>query len=105
MSDIVFKVVFGKPENIDILAKLFGEQLKEGERYSNLPRAITLNILDFNLLSTERFLNRYRFLNTEDYNELSNLCEINFLELKKVPIKCYMIKRCGHYSLQQVTRK
>jgi len=157
-SDIVFKVVFGKPKNVDILAKfleaildidiekpeditltntelssdydgdklsrfdirvkladrseveieiqiqdkhdmipralyyeakLFSEQLKEGERYQHIPRAITLNILDFNLLLSERFLNRYRYMNTVDYEELSNLCEINFLELKKVPKKCY----------------
>ena len=157
-SDIVFKVIFGKPDNVDILAKfleaildieignpdeivltntelsgdydgdklsrfdirarladrseveieiqiqdkhdmipralyyeakLFNEQLVEGERYENIPRAITLNILDFNLLDSKTFLNRYRYKNTVDHVELSNLCEINFLELKKVPEKCY----------------
>ncbi|MDA3845406.1 MAG: PD-(D/E)XK nuclease family transposase [Vallitaleaceae bacterium] len=70
-SDIVFKVIFGKSENVDILAKFLEA------------------ILDFNLLDSEQFLNRYRYKNTIDHVELSNLCEINFLELKKVPEKCY----------------
>jgi len=157
-SDIVFKIVFGKPENIDILAKLlealldieinnhdditltntelsanfdgdklsrfdvrvrladtteveieiqlqnkydmiprsiyyeailFSEQLREGKRYIDLPRTITLNILDFSLLDNDRFINRYQYMNIVDNTVLSDLCEINFLELKKVPTEWY----------------
>jgi len=157
-SDIVFKIIFGKPENVGILAKLlealldieiknhnditltntelsanfdgdklsrfdirvrladtteveieiqiqnkydmvprsiyyeailFSEQLKESERYKDIARAITLNILDFKLLENDRYINRYRYMNILDHSELSDLCEISFLELKKVPLEWY----------------
>jgi len=77
------------PRSIYYEAILFSEQLKESERYKDIARAITLNILDFNLLENDRYINRYRYMNILDHSELSDLCEINFLELKKVPQEWY----------------
>ena len=157
-SDIVFKVIFGKPENKDILAKflsavleldiespeymeltntelfpefeddklsrfdlraklhdgtqveieiqlqnnddmiarglyyqakLFQNQARKGIRYKHLSKAITLNILDYNLLEEKAYLNRFRYMNVNTGKQLSELCEINFLELEKVPSKWY----------------
>jgi len=45
--------------------------------------------LDFKLLENDRYINRYRYMNILDHSELSDLCEINFLELKKVPLEWY----------------
>ncbi len=70
-------------------AKLFQDQMRSGQGYDELSRAITQNILDYILLEEESYHNRYRYMNCDTGVTLSNLCEINFLELPKVPEKCY----------------
>lgn len=124
-SDIVFKAIFGKLENRDLLAsfltarldvriklnnqdhvdveiqlrdrfdmvsrivyylsKLYTDQMTKGMSYKDLGRAISLNILDYNLLEEKEYFNQYRFKNTKNNGELTDIVEVDYLELKKVP--------------------
>lgn len=53
--------------------------------YSNLPRTICINVLDFILLPEEKnFHNRYRIKNTENENELTDTFELHFVEIPKM---------------------
>jgi len=67
------------------LANLYTDQMKEGMKYKDLGRTIALNILCFNLFSDdEPYINSYRFKNRVNNKELTDILEINFVELKKV---------------------
>lgn len=59
--------------------------MKKSMRYKDLGRAISLIILDYNLLREREYFNRYRFRNTNTNSELTDIVEIDYLELKKVP--------------------
>jgi len=66
-------------------ASLYTEQMKKGMRYKQLGRTIALNILCFNLFKDEKdYINSYRFKNRQNNKELTDILEINFVELKKV---------------------
>jgi predicted transposase/invertase (TIGR01784 family) len=66
------------------LAKLYTEQLKEKEPYDKLCKVISISILDFNFFEDESDLhNIYRFLNIKSKKELTDLKEIQFVELPK----------------------
>jgi len=67
------------------LSKLFAAQMKQGMKYNQLCRTISLIILDYNLLNEPGFYNTYRFKNIVSNTELSKIMEVNYLELKKVP--------------------
>ncbi len=74
-------------------AKLFESQMVKGMKYGQLGKAISLNILDYNIFKGDEYLHSFRYKNLESHDELSDLCEINFLELKKVPKQCYNEKQ------------
>lgn len=65
------------------LSKMVLSQLKKGEDYSALRRTITINILNFNYLEEENFINNYLYYNKITKKKLSDLCEIIFIELPK----------------------
>ena len=65
------------------LSKMILSQLKKGEDYSTLSRTITINILDFNYLEEDNFINNYLYHNKITKKILSDLCEIIFIELPK----------------------
>jgi len=66
------------------LAKLYTEQLKQKEPYDKLCKVISISILDFNFFEDESDLhNIYRFLNIKSKKELTDLKEIQFVELPK----------------------
>ena len=66
------------------LDKLFTEQLKEGVPYEKLCKAISISILDFMFFEEEGDLhNIYRFLNIKSKRELTDLKELQFIELPK----------------------
>jgi len=66
------------------LAKLFTEQLQQGDDYNKLNKTISISILNFILLEEETDLhNIYRFLNIKSKKELTELKEIHFIELPK----------------------
>ncbi|SFD26828.1 Rpn family recombination-promoting nuclease/putative transposase [Clostridium uliginosum] len=65
-------------------SKMYEEQLNEGEDYSELKRTVCINILNFKYLKNERFHNGYRLKETETNEELSDVCEIHFIEIPKL---------------------
>jgi len=66
------------------LAKLYTEQLKEKEPYEKLCKVISISILNFDFFEDEADLhNIYRFLNIKSKKELTDLKEIQFIELPK----------------------
>lgn len=65
-------------------SKIFSEQLKEGQPYNELKKTITINILDFNYVRTEKYSTVFHLW--EDSNKdcmLTDVLEIRFLELPK----------------------
>jgi predicted transposase/invertase (TIGR01784 family) len=65
-------------------AKLFAGQLKEGQRYQNLKKTITINILDFNFIQIEAYHTVFHIC--EDHHkqyQLTEMLEIHFVELPK----------------------
>lgn len=69
--------------------KLYEQQLKEGQLYSNLKKAITINILNFNYLSNDHFHSIYHVTEDHTNTRLSDHLEIHFLELPKLVKKPY----------------
>lgn len=78
--------------SIYYLSKLYTDQMTKGMSYKDLGRAISLNILDYNLLKEKKYFNRYRFKNTSNNTELTDIVEVDYLELKKVPKEYHDMK-------------
>ncbi|HOL48069.1 MAG TPA: Rpn family recombination-promoting nuclease/putative transposase [bacterium] len=65
------------------LDKLYIDQLKEGSDYEDIKKTISISILDFNLLKTEKYHSIFRFKEIENNQELTDIQEIHIIELKK----------------------
>ncbi len=65
-------------------SKLYVGGLKKGENYQKLPKVITINILDFNLLGTTDFHSTFHLWEDgeKDYM-LTDILEIHFIEYPK----------------------
>jgi len=64
------------------LSKTIAKRLKEGDNYKAIYKTVAINILNFDLLdSGTRFHNRYRFTEIETKQELTDIAEIQFMEL------------------------
>ena len=66
-------------------SKLYEEQLNEGEDYSKLARTVCINILNFKYLKTEKFHTGYRLKEIETNEELTDIIEMHFIEIPKLP--------------------
>jgi predicted transposase/invertase (TIGR01784 family) len=64
-------------------AKLYTENFKKGEEYLTLKKTITINILNFNLLSTDKFHSSYQIYEKKDLTLLTDLLDIHFIEYPK----------------------
>ena len=67
------------------LSKMYEEQLKEGEDYSSLNRTVCINILNFKYLKTNKFHTGYRLKEIESNEELTDVIEMHFIEIPKLP--------------------
>lgn len=67
------------------LSKMYEEQLSNGEDYSQLNRTICINILNFKYLRSEKFHTAYRFKELETHEELTDVMEVHFIEIPKLP--------------------
>ena len=67
------------------LSKMYEEQLKEGEDYSSLNRTVCINILNFKYLNTNKFHTGYRLKEIETNEELTDVIEMHFIEIPKLP--------------------
>jgi len=65
------------------LSKMILKQLKKGDNYNELNKTITINILDFNYIDSESFHTSYRLYEDKTKKLLSDIIQINFLELEK----------------------
>ena len=65
-------------------SKLYEGQLENGENYQKLSRTICINLLDFNLLNHDKFHSAYRLKDCETNEELTDVMELHFIELKKM---------------------
>jgi predicted transposase/invertase (TIGR01784 family) len=54
-------------------------------KFNDLGSAIAINILDFNYLPHEEYHNVYRLRNIAKNDELTDVLELNFIELPKIP--------------------
>src|SRR6056297_1262934 len=64
------------------LSKMIAKRLKEGDKYNSIHKTVAINILNFDLLdSGTRFHNRYRFTEIDTKQELTDVAEIQFMEL------------------------
>ncbi|MTK00266.1 Rpn family recombination-promoting nuclease/putative transposase [Turicibacter sanguinis] len=65
-------------------SKLYEGQLESGENYQKLSRTICINLLDFHLLNHSNFHSVYRLKGCHTNEELTNVMELHFIELKKM---------------------
>ena len=100
--DVRVKLADGKHINVEIqlndehdmekrsiyyTSKLYADQMKSGMDYIDICPAIAINILNFTYLPFDEYHNKYRLKNMRNNQELTDVFEINFLELEKVPKK------------------
>lgn len=64
-------------------SKLFSRQIKKGENYKNLNKTITINILNFNYIDSEKYHTTYHLYEDDEKIMLSDTLEIHFVELPK----------------------
>ena len=67
------------------LSKLYKDQLKERGYYSSLNRTVCINILNFKYLKTKNFHTTYRLKDLESNEELTDIIELHFIEIPKLP--------------------
>ncbi len=68
-------------------AKLFSDELKSGENYSELKQTISINIINFNLLDVNEFPgfhSHYKLMETKRHDTLTDKCSIHIFELRKL---------------------
>ena len=65
-------------------SKLYEGQIENGENYQKLSRTICINLLDFNLLNHDKFHSVYRLKDCETHEELTDVLELHFIELRKM---------------------
>ena len=65
-------------------AKLFQSQLKEGDSYYALQKAVTINVVDFRYIETEAYHSTFHLREDKTGLLLTDLAEIHFVELPKL---------------------
>lgn len=66
--------------------ELFTENFKRGDDYLDLKKCIAINILNTPFKLSEKMHSVYRILETETHTVLSDVLEIHFLDLTKLPV-------------------
>ena len=65
-------------------SKMYEEQMEQSYNYRKLSRTVCINILNYNYLDNDRFHNTYRLKEIETNEELTDICEIHFIEIPKL---------------------
>ena len=65
-------------------SKMYEEQMEQSDNYRKLSRTVCINILNYNYLDNDRFHNVYRLKEIETNEELTDICEIHFIEIPKL---------------------
>ena len=58
--------------------------MEQSYNYRKLSRTVCINILNYNYLDNDRFHNTYRLKEIETNEELTDICEIHFIEIPKL---------------------
>ncbi|WP_305153951.1 Rpn family recombination-promoting nuclease/putative transposase [uncultured Clostridium sp.] len=66
-------------------SKMFETQLTEGQKYDKLAKTICINILNFKCLNTKEAHSVYRLKEINTNEELTDIQELHFIELPKLP--------------------
>jgi predicted transposase/invertase (TIGR01784 family) len=66
-------------------AKLYTEQMLAGDSYADLQKTIGIHVLNFSLLDEEKYHNVFHIVNTVSGKKFSNMLELHYIELPKVP--------------------
>jgi predicted transposase/invertase (TIGR01784 family) len=66
-------------------AKLYSEQLISGDNYAVLQKTIGIHILNFDFLDETDYHNMFQVRNTKSGKKLSDMLELHYIELPKVP--------------------
>lgn len=64
-------------------SRLYSNQIKRGENYKNLNKTITINILNFSYIESEKYHTIYHLYEDDDNTMLTDLLEIHFVDLVK----------------------
>jgi predicted transposase/invertase (TIGR01784 family) len=65
-------------------AQRFGNQLKKGDKYSDISETISINIVNFKMFKTESYYSKYTMADLENMNILTDKCAIYYFELPKI---------------------
>ena len=65
-------------------SKLYSEELRTGEEYGELKQTICINIINFDLFDCEDYHSRFKVLETERHEVLTEKFAIHVCELKKL---------------------
>ncbi|MDR2781044.1 MAG: Rpn family recombination-promoting nuclease/putative transposase [Holosporaceae bacterium] len=65
-------------------SRMFSQQIVKGGQYHQLKRTISIGILDFNLFRDDRCWRKCRIIDSETKEEMTELLEIQFIELNKL---------------------
>jgi len=68
-------------------AREYSSALPSGGRYSDLPRAIIISIINFNLFECQRYHSEFEVLEVTRHEPLSDKMDLHFFELKKLPTR------------------
>ena len=66
-------------------AKVYSEQLVAGAGYSDLKKTIGIHVLNFSLLDEAKYHNEFHVMNAENAKRFSDMLELHYIELPKVP--------------------
>ena len=64
-------------------SRMYSGQIGSGERYYDLCKTISINVLNFNFLPEEHYHNVYQILNINTHTMLTDDLEMHYIELKK----------------------
>lgn len=64
-------------------SRLYSNQIKKGENYKALNKTITINILNFNYIESEKYHTAYHIYEDSEKTMLTDTLEIHFVELPK----------------------
>ncbi len=65
-------------------ARMYAQQLEEGNQYRTLQKTIAVNILDFDYIQTERYHTVFHVREDQTHTLLTDMLEIHFVELRKL---------------------
>ena len=74
-------------------AKVYADQIKQSQNYLSLNKVISIHLLNYNMDTiSDSYHHVYRIRNDESHEVLTDLLELHYVELKKVPEDMTQIK-------------